>query len=477
MLLNRQKGFNIGPTVNPCTKGLWIWTKPIYGEDEKGKRIPILIIDTEGLGALHIDSNHDLRIFALSILLSSHFLYNSIGGINENLQNLNFIINLSTFIKLKSDDTGTNSEELSNQFPSFLWILRDFSLESNKDKIENITTKEYLEKALEETKNIQDPNNKIRKLIKTYFKEIDCHTLVRPVINEKQLQNIEDLPPIYLRPTFLEQIIELRKKILRRIKAKTLNGNPLNGEMYLHLVKDLISALNSGNVLNIENIWLSICKDENYKVFQEAEQRYDDFLDEYLENNDIKSIHKEAKELALEHFKNKALGEISQEYLIKLKNKIKEKYCVNLEENKDKIIRVLNKWSSILEQRIQNNEFKSIDELTENLKTLEEKLYQVFSYYNGKSELFNEFKITVLTSFGKFYVKKAENEKIILEEQIKEIKEYSKNDKNNYNNENDRNKEIINLNNRINELEKENKDLHNKLNQKEIEIKMLKSNK
>ena len=25
MLLNRKAGFNVGPTINPCTKGLWIW--------------------------------------------------------------------------------------------------------------------------------------------------------------------------------------------------------------------------------------------------------------------------------------------------------------------------------------------------------------------------------------------------------------------------------------------------------------------
>ena len=25
MLLNRQGGFGVGPTINPCTKGLWIW--------------------------------------------------------------------------------------------------------------------------------------------------------------------------------------------------------------------------------------------------------------------------------------------------------------------------------------------------------------------------------------------------------------------------------------------------------------------
>jgi len=25
LLLNRKGGFNVGPTVNPCTKGIWIW--------------------------------------------------------------------------------------------------------------------------------------------------------------------------------------------------------------------------------------------------------------------------------------------------------------------------------------------------------------------------------------------------------------------------------------------------------------------
>ena len=31
ILLNKSgntSGFNVGPTINPCTKGLWIWNKP-----------------------------------------------------------------------------------------------------------------------------------------------------------------------------------------------------------------------------------------------------------------------------------------------------------------------------------------------------------------------------------------------------------------------------------------------------------------
>jgi hypothetical protein len=29
MLLNRQRGFGVGPSINPCTKGLWVWGTPI----------------------------------------------------------------------------------------------------------------------------------------------------------------------------------------------------------------------------------------------------------------------------------------------------------------------------------------------------------------------------------------------------------------------------------------------------------------
>ena len=131
----------------------WKWKNFL---SEKGKRIPILLIDTEGFGALDTDANHDIRIFTLAILLSSYFVYNSVGSIDENaLQNLNFVINLSKFIHLKNGEKETDPEELANLFPSFLWVLRDFSLQLIDDDGETIIPKEYLEKILEGTKNIQ----------------------------------------------------------------------------------------------------------------------------------------------------------------------------------------------------------------------------------------------------------------------------------------------------------------------------------
>ena len=58
-----------------CTKGLWIWTEAIPSQREDGKPVNILVIDTEGIGALSADHTHDTRIFTLALLLSSLFVY------------------------------------------------------------------------------------------------------------------------------------------------------------------------------------------------------------------------------------------------------------------------------------------------------------------------------------------------------------------------------------------------------------------
>lgn len=109
MLLNRTNGFGVGPTVNPCTKGLWCWGKTIPGKTPDGEQVNVIIIDTEGIGALDEDQTHDTRIFTLAILSASSFIYNSTGSIDENaLQNLSLVVNLTKNIQLTANK---NDEE------------------------------------------------------------------------------------------------------------------------------------------------------------------------------------------------------------------------------------------------------------------------------------------------------------------------------------------------------------------------------
>ncbi len=56
VLLNKdgdsdEPGFNVGPTVQPCTKGLLLWGQLLQSTSDQSPNSKILLIDTEGFGA------------------------------------------------------------------------------------------------------------------------------------------------------------------------------------------------------------------------------------------------------------------------------------------------------------------------------------------------------------------------------------------------------------------------------------------
>jgi hypothetical protein len=96
--------------INPTATNLKTTSGDVYfmvrnatSEDKLTKKeYKVLIIDSEGIGAFNEDENHDTRIFLLALLLSSYFIYNSMGTIDENaLQNLSLIVNLSKQLEVK----------------------------------------------------------------------------------------------------------------------------------------------------------------------------------------------------------------------------------------------------------------------------------------------------------------------------------------------------------------------------------------
>jgi hypothetical protein len=76
-------GFSVGSSVNACTKGLWLWSVPLAATAADGSSIRMIVIDTEGIGALDAHAQHDIKVFSLSLLLSSTFIFNSVGAIDE----------------------------------------------------------------------------------------------------------------------------------------------------------------------------------------------------------------------------------------------------------------------------------------------------------------------------------------------------------------------------------------------------------
>jgi len=373
-LLNRvliekksSKGFDVGPTIRPCTKGIWLWSSPLMISNKNcPTSFPAYLIDTEGLGAYDEEINHDSKIFLIAILISSLFIYNSFGTIDEvALNNLSLILNLSKSLKLRNNSNVLNSKEsddkeMAKYFPSLFWLLRDFALKLEDSDGNVITAKQYLENALMEqkgsTESIEE-KNLVRKMIKTYFLERDCFPLVRPVENENDLQNLMNLPEDKIRPEFIKQSTMLRNKIYMKIKPKNFNGKILSGQMLVDLVESVVNAINEGAIPVIENSWNYIASNECLKSIRENTEYFKKSIMEYQKENltrpdffnELQKYSQSLIEEIIAKFRdeNEKRFDDVNEYVHKLKLSLNQEFKKLNEENisliKDKYILDLDK--------------------------------------------------------------------------------------------------------------------------------------
>ena len=268
--LENNSGFEVAHSIKPCTKGIWLWSEPLIIENNHSKTpFPCFLIDTEGLEAYDEEVNHDSKIFLISVLISSLFIFNSFGAIDEmTLNTLSFILNLSKSIKIKNINQEDNEEEFREYFPSLLWLLRDFSLKLEDKNGNVITEKQYLENSLENvsgTSDIVEEKNRVRNLIKSYFPEKDCFVMVRPVENEEDLQNLENISNEKLRREFVEQSKIFRNKVNKKVKPKTFKKRLLSGAMLIELIQNIIDSINGGSIPVIENSWKYVIQKEYIK--------------------------------------------------------------------------------------------------------------------------------------------------------------------------------------------------------------------
>ncbi|XP_067218609.1 guanylate-binding protein 1-like isoform X5 [Chanodichthys erythropterus] len=146
-LAGQQSGFALGNTIESKTKGIWMWCVP--HPNKKGHTL--VLLDTEGLGDVDKgDEKHDTWIFCLAVLLSSTLVYNSLGTIdNTALEKLHYVTELTENIRVKAEVSQDEDEsaDFMRVFPSFVWAVRDFTLELKKGD-DQITSDEYLESAL-----------------------------------------------------------------------------------------------------------------------------------------------------------------------------------------------------------------------------------------------------------------------------------------------------------------------------------------
>uniref|UniRef100_A0A8C3WN92 Guanylate binding protein 1 n=1 Tax=Catagonus wagneri TaxID=51154 RepID=A0A8C3WN92_9CETA len=363
-LAGKNKGFSLGSTVQSHTKGIWMWCVP----HPRKRDHTLVLLDTEGLGDVEKgDNQNDSWIFALAILLSSTFVYNSMGTINQQaMDQLHYVTELTERIRAKSepDEEGTeDSEDFVSFFPDFVWTLRDFSLDLETDG-ESITADEYLENALKLKKGTsqKDKNfNLPRVCIRKFFPKKKCFIFDRPT-QRKKLGHLEDLCDDDLDAEFVEQAADFCSYIFCNSKTKTLSGGiKVTGPRLESLVLTYINAINSGDLPCMENAVLALAEIENSAAVQKAIIHYEQQMAEKLQLptatlEELLDLHRASEKEAIEVFIKNSFKDDDQSFqkdlAIKLDKK-RDEFCnQNLAASSERCSALLKEIFSPLEEGI-----------------------------------------------------------------------------------------------------------------------------
>ncbi|PNW76463.1 hypothetical protein CHLRE_11g467610v5 [Chlamydomonas reinhardtii] len=280
LLKSSGGGFQVGATHRPCTKGLWMWSSPQQVTAADGSKHHLVLLDTEGIDAYDQTAQYSTQIFSLAVLLSSMFVYNQMGGIDESaLDRLSLVTEMTKHVRVRAAAGSAGGEEgLGEHSPVFLWLLRDFYLQLEEEGGRKITPRDYLETALRPVPGAGpavSAKNGIRASIAGLFPNRDCFTLVRPMHDEAALSAMDSLPRDKLRPEFQAGVKQLTEMILSRAQPKRFGSmGAMTGPVLAGLVGAYVGAMNNGAVPTIATAWQGVAESECRRGCDAAEAAY-----------------------------------------------------------------------------------------------------------------------------------------------------------------------------------------------------------
>ncbi|CAE7689109.1 ATL1 [Symbiodinium pilosum] len=168
-------GFAWRPGKDKCTQGIWLWSHPFVFRDQDGRKIAVLLMDTQGAWDDTMTKAQSATIFGLTALLSSKLIYNIQNRVEEDkLENMDYI---TTFAQtVCSDLPGKDAP-----FGHLELLVRDwvnyedgFSISECKDQM-----REHLDDHLSAEKVPEDAKPRVERL-KSTFRSIAAWGLPHP---------------------------------------------------------------------------------------------------------------------------------------------------------------------------------------------------------------------------------------------------------------------------------------------------------
>ena len=208
----------------------------------------VLLMDTEGIDALDAECEHDVRVFALAVLMCSVLVYNSMSHLDEaSVQTLSLMTSVADAVE-------------SRHTPMLYWVLRDFALELVDASGEPMTTDQYLKQALEPpaapaaaTSSGSSSSSKCATrdaILRVFAHSRFLMTLPAPASTKGRSNS-----------KFERAVGAFRSHMCAHAPPFTADGVPLSGAVYVEFVRSIVSRVNECGVIpKVRDSWTLIAR-------------------------------------------------------------------------------------------------------------------------------------------------------------------------------------------------------------------------
>lgn len=216
---------------------------------------------------------------SVAVYMSSIMVYNTFGELSDKSIK-EFAWYLGQVDEMKELNLQENGYDMVRDFPSLLWVLRDFSKDLGLD-----TTDDYMEKFLkmaEEANNEEERSlDKSKTRVSSLFQKRSCFTLPRPVEDAGKMGNLEKLDDEELDSQFTHDMRRFLQHVSLNVAPKTVDGRMMTTSVFVKYVRQIIETLNSGETPILNSIAKDIFEFETKDFLKKFVKEIQDFSQEY----------------------------------------------------------------------------------------------------------------------------------------------------------------------------------------------------
>lgn len=311
---DQAAGFEWRSGSEKVTQGIWMWTTPIVFEDEEGRKIGVLMMDTQGAWDNSLTKAQSATIFGLASLLSSKLIYNIQNRIEEDkIENLDYFSTFAQTACSQLPGAGSVFGRLQILIRDWANFEKGFSLDDCLEHMrmhhENHLTKQGVP---------ADAAERVDRL-ETTFRSMETFGLPHPGLEVTRPNYMGDIDSIDSDFIFLLDVFaqELFGKQFPEPSAPL--GKALSVDsFYLHVLQLAEVFCESGKEIAI-GLRDAFVKVEKASALEELTKRFNEDLDKFCPEGSVKDPNLLAKKT------NEIIEKYSKELEVTLKPwKLKE---------------------------------------------------------------------------------------------------------------------------------------------------------